>query len=233
MRDIFYNTNDVGSEDWKAKLNEGELSEWNWIGNNKQEIEKHREEFGLNDGWYLGRLLYALSFKGGGDESGDYTKEDYTEGYAKFEDNLELIKNKDLQLELYEESTILYSLLQHRGILKDLGQDKEVIHSLINRNQKLLDSVKLDKNNIITPKRYNHTIAVFRRADFLFYQMKAEKFQTNHSILYVYKLYNQYKLEGYYEVDSGEWGYEHPLFKRIQQQRLRALKQFKHRLTYT
>ena len=31
MRDIFYNTNDIGSDDWKSKLNEGELAEWNWI----------------------------------------------------------------------------------------------------------------------------------------------------------------------------------------------------------
>jgi len=231
MRDIFYNTNDVGSEDWKAKLNEGELSEWNWIGNNKQEIEKHRDEFGLNDGWYLGRLLYSLSFKGGSDESGDYTKEDYTEGYAKYEDNVELNNNTELQFELYEKINKLYSLLSHKGLLIDLGKNEKDIHSLINQCQKYLDSVKMSKDNIITPKRYNHTTAVYRRTGFLFFQMKVEKFQTNHSILYVYKLYNQYKLEGYYEVDSGEWGYEHPLFKRIQEQRLQALKHFKHRLT--
>ena len=46
MRDIFYNqTHKIGSDYWMQLLNEAELSEWNWIQNNIDEVKKRADEF--------------------------------------------------------------------------------------------------------------------------------------------------------------------------------------------
>ena len=78
------------------------------------------------------------------------------------------------------------------------------------------------------PKRYNYRTAVLRRVEFLFQQMKVEGQQANISIRSVYMLYHTHKFADYYEDE--DFGYDRPLFKRIQEQRNQALKHFKHRL---
>ena len=65
MRDIFYNqTHKIDSKEWLFSLNESELAEWNWIQSNIEKVNKLTDEFGLNEYYYLGRVLYALSFTG-------------------------------------------------------------------------------------------------------------------------------------------------------------------------
>jgi len=230
MRDIFFNTNNIGSDDWKAKLNEGELSEWNWIGNNKQEIEKWRNKIGLNDGWYLGRLLYALSFKGGSDENGDYDKDEYAQKYARFEDEIVIAEHLESERTLYKKICKLYNLLlDDKDILPDLGLKEEYIDLRISQYQAVLDEVKMDCDNIPIPERYNYKTALNRRVEFLYWQMEVEKIDPKDSIEYIYKLYNEYKFDDYYYVTDDDWNYTHPLFRRIEKQRNRALQHFKHR----
>ena len=75
MKDIFYNQqHQIGSDKWLMYLNEAELSEWNWIQNNIDEVKKRADEFDVKEYYYLGRIMYALSFKGFKDE---YSQEDY------------------------------------------------------------------------------------------------------------------------------------------------------------
>ena len=41
MRDIFYNpTHEIGSHDWLIILTEAERTEWNWIQNNIDKVNK-------------------------------------------------------------------------------------------------------------------------------------------------------------------------------------------------
>jgi len=230
MRDIFYNTNDVGSEDWKSKLNEGELTEWNWICNNKQEIEKWRSKVGLKYGWYLGRLIYVLSFKGGSDESGDYDKDEYAQKYARFEDDIVIAEHLESEITLYKKICKLYNLLlDDKDILPDLGITEEYIDLRISQYQAVLDEVKMDSDNIPIPERYNYKTALNRRVEFLYWQMEVEKIDPKDSIEYIYKLYNEYKFDDYYDVTYDDLNYTHPLFRRIEKQRNRALQHFKHR----
>ena len=110
-----------------------------------------------------------------------------------------------------------------------LNLDEKTIHSEIEKYQELLDSYKHHLKIIKSsqPKRYDYRTAVLRRVEFLFYKMKKEKQQANISIRSVYMLYHTHKFADYWEDE--EFGYESPLFKRIQTHRNQALKHFKHR----
>ena len=224
MRDIFFNqTNEIGSHDWLIRLTEAEQSEWSWIQNNIDKVNKLTDEFGLKQPWNLGRVLYALSFN----------SDDYAKGYAEYEDALVELPWLAGSGTIYRRLNILHSLLHEDDeILRhELKLDEKTIHSEIAEYQELLDiyNDRLEFIKVSHPKRYNYRTAVLRRVGFLFYQMKKEGQQANISIRSVYMLYHTHKFADYYEDEN--YGYDSPLFKRIQEQRNQALKHFKHRLT--
>ena len=224
MRDIFYNqTYEIGSHDWRIRLTEAEKSEWNWIQDDIDKVNKLTDEFGLKEYYYLGRVLYALSFN----------SEDYAKGYAEYEDALDELPWLAGSTTIYRRLNILHSLLHEDDeILRhELNLDEKTIHSEIAEYQELLDRYndRLEFIKESQPKRYNYRTAVLRRVEFLFQQMKVEGQQANISIRSVYMLYHTHKFADYY--DDENYSYDSPLFKRIQTQRNQALKHFKHRLT--
>ena len=222
MRDIFYNqTHKIDPIEWLVTLNESELAEWNWIQSNIEKVNKLTNEFDLKEPWYLGRVLYALSFD----------SDDDAKAYAKYEDTLDELPLSAGSGTIERRLNILHSLLHENDeiLRNELNLDEKTIHSEIEKYQELLDSYK-DHLKIIKssqPKRYDYRTAVLRRVEFLFYQMKKEKQQANISICSVYMLYHTHKFSDYWEDE--EFGYDSPLFKRIQTHRNQALKHFKHR----
>ena len=236
MRDIFYNqTHKIGSSDWIKTLTEGELAEWHWIDANKQTVIKYTNEFGLKEGWYLGRLLYVLSLDG---SKWGVTDDEYRSGYGKYEDALAEMPTLEVQKNVSVKIIQLYHLLESDLFMQDLGLDRKGVELVLQKYQEIADKLtnKMDEIKNEQPKNYGYKTIVLRRADFLFAQMKNEGIRMTDSILYMYRLYYEYEFDGIHLIDevfnpdAEHYYYDSSIYKRIKEQRKTALKIFKHRL---
>jgi len=229
MKDIFYNQkHEIGSAEWLSLLNEAELAEWNWIQNNLDKVQAKADEFGLREYYYLGRVMYVLSFSDS--KSGEYIKDEYSEDYAKFEYDVSEVNLMKSQNHIYDTLELLYQIRGSR-VLGPLGIDTDKLDQMIQGGQEAIDWTKDEMYTLKNkkPKRFDYRTAVIRRIDFLFYQMKKEDIKAKQSISFVYHLYHLYKFADYFE--DRDFGNDSPLFKRIQTHRNKALKTFAHRLT--
>ena len=236
MRDIFYNqTYKIGSSYWMRTLTEGELAEWNWIDANKQTVIKYTNEFGLKEGWYLGRLLYVLSMDG---SKWGVTDDEYRTGYGKYEDALAEMHTLEAAVDVKDRMISLYHLLASDGFMQDLGIDRKGVESLLQKYQEVDDNLSNRLDEIINeqPKNYDWKTVVLRRVHFLFGKMTSEGIRMTDQILYIYRLYYKYKFDSIHLIDEGinpdseHYNYDSTIFKRIKQQRKTALNIFKHRL---
>lgn len=222
MRDIFYKINNVGSDRWKSMLDDLELREWNWISNNQALIKKHQKEIGLKENLYLGRLLFALLNK---DSFNPIKQESSIIEYSQIlSDNN--IENSPLKIDS-NISILIQTLENNNSRLGDNKFDIKNIISMIQQYQNIIDGLDLAK---IENSKQDFNLSVIRRSGLVFYQLASEGFRAKISITHIYKIYNQYKFIDYYKVDNeANWNHEHPIFKRIRQQRRNALDQYQHR----
>ena len=222
MRDIFYKINNIGSDHWKSMLDGLELREWNWISDNQALIKKHQEEMGLKDNLYLGRLLFALLNR---DSFTTDKKESSIIEYSQIlNDNN--IENSPLKID-GNISILIQTLENNNSGLRDNKFDIKNIISMIQQYQNIIDSLDLAK---IEDSKQDFNLSIIRRSGLVFYQFAKEGFRAKISITHIYKIYNQYKFIDYYKVDNeANWNHEHPIFKRIRQQRRNALNQYQHR----
>ena len=230
MRDVFYNTDhEIGSNHWLQLLNEAELSEWNWINSNMELVEKYVLEFELKDKWYLGRVLYVLSFTGSEQEG--YSQDEYTKGYARFEDQLETDQDQEVTLAMLSSINTLYQVLDQPHLPEAMDWDRNKIISKIQAYEKVLDLSKNRLENIESyhPKNYRYNTAVLRRVNYLFCQMEIDGIKPVNACGNVYRLYFQFKYDNLH-LDTEDFNYKSSKFKRINQQRKTALKILKHRV---
>ena len=100
-------------------------------------------------------------------------------------------------------------------------------HETTDKLKNIIDGLDLAK---IENSKQDFSLSVIRRSGLVFYQLAREGFRAKISITHIYKIYNQYKFIDYYKVDNeANWNHEHPIFKRIRQQRRNALDQYQHR----
>ena len=227
MRDIFYNQkHQIGSDEWLSLLNEAELSEWNWINSNMELVENFATEFELKDRWYLGRVLYVLSFTGS--EKKDYSQDDYLKGYAKYEDQLEAEQYQKVSLTMLKSMNVLYEVLNQKYLPEAMGWSRNKIIEQIQGYEKVLDTSENIMEGIY-PKNYRNSTTVLRRVNYLFIQMNLEDISPTNAVGNVYRLYFQFKYDGFH-LDKEELNHKSSYFQRVNQQRKTAFKILKHRI---
>lgn len=225
MRDIYYyNSKLIGSKKWVERLNEYELKEWKWMSkkSNLKEIEQYQKEFGVENYWHLGRLLYVLNFP----------DDDYTKDYARFEDTIwttpiiekeEDCKQKILHLE-YEKSNLEF--------MKEMGHTPKFIDEKIEYYQKAMEhyrKVTKGYKELFFPKKYDSKTAVLRRSNMVFLQLEGSGKGMVKSIKLMYDLFIDKKFDDYdeylREIKFNEFTNAH--YNRLKVQRSNILKSVK------